>query len=162
MAKKIDRARVEAGRVELPKKLAFLTAEKVDFSSVTDKDGDWSVELPAAALQKLVKSRNELKAVKADHKKAAAQQASLVDAEKAAHEETRQALAKAERRIKALEKKLAGQTADGADTSAPKADKRTKPVEQARVPKKVSGKKPTLPVDPVGEPVQAADVAAAS
>ncbi|MCW7540907.1 hypothetical protein OOT46_24095 [Aquabacterium sp. A7-Y] len=117
MAKKIDRARIEAGRVELPKKLGFLIADKVEFNTVTDKDGEWTVEMSAGALQKLVKSRSELKALKAESKKAAALQAREVDAEKLAHEETRQALAKAERRIATLEKKLA---TPGEGAAAPK------------------------------------------
>lgn len=117
MAKKIDRARIESGKVELPKKLAYLTSEKVDFLSIVDKDGQWTVELPAAALQKLVKAKADLKSSKAEGKKAAADQAAALLAEKDAHEATRQELAKAVRRVKALEKKL--QAAASAPAPAP-------------------------------------------
>lgn len=119
MAKKIDRARIESGKVELPKKLAYLTGEKVDFLSITDKEGQWSVELSAGALQKLVKAKAELKSSKADGKKAATEQATALQAEKDAHEATRQELAKAARRIKALEKKLQPVAAAPAPVAAP-------------------------------------------
>lgn len=65
MAKKIERSRVEAGKAELPRKLEFLSSEKVDYLLVLERDGDFSVEVPAGALAKLVKSRGELKAMKA-------------------------------------------------------------------------------------------------
>lgn len=191
MAKKIDRARIEAGRAELPKKLAFLVSEKVDFNSVTDKEGQWSVEISAGALHKLVKARGELKALKADNKKLAAQQASAADAERAAHEETRDALAKAERRIKALEKKLAAQNeaavpaADAVKPARRKAEKPslkskgaaaeapTPPVapaapapqptaKTARVPKKVSAKKATVALEPLAEVLKSTRVSPAA
>ena len=66
MAKKIDRSRIDDGRFELPRKLRFLTESAVDYQSVTDRDGDWSVELSAGALQRLVKSKADLKALKAE------------------------------------------------------------------------------------------------
>lgn len=68
MAKKIDRSRIEAGKVELPKKLAFLTTDKIDYLAVHDRDGEFSVELPAAALAKLVKANSELKVLKGEMK----------------------------------------------------------------------------------------------
>lgn len=110
MAKKIDRSRIDAGLFELPRKLGFLTESGVDYQSVTDRDGDWSVELSAGALQRLVKSKADLKALKAQQKTALASSASELAQERTAHEETRTALAKAERRIKAIEKKLASAT----------------------------------------------------
>jgi hypothetical protein len=33
MAKRIERSSIESGKVELPRKLGFLTADKVDFLS---------------------------------------------------------------------------------------------------------------------------------
>jgi hypothetical protein len=106
MAKKIERSRVEAGKAELPRKLEFLSTEKVDYLLVLERDGDFSVEVPAGALAKLVKSRGELKAMKAAQKQALAAATSALAAEREAHQSTHAALAKAERRIKALEKKL--------------------------------------------------------
>jgi hypothetical protein len=136
MAKKIDRSRVDAGRYELPKKLAFLQADKVDYVSLADKDGEFTVELSAGALSRLVKARAELKTIKSDHKTAAGEAAQALAAEKQAHDDTRAALAKAERRIKALEKKLAT-AAEPAQATAPQgkpaADaEATKPVKAAR------------------------------
>jgi hypothetical protein len=64
MTKKYERSRVEAGKAELPKKVSFLTAEKVDYLLVLDRDGQLSVEVPATALAKLIKSRGDLKALK--------------------------------------------------------------------------------------------------
>ena len=108
MTKRIERSRIESGKVELPRKLGFLTADKVDFLSVTDRNGELSVEMPVAALSRLVKAKSELKALKAEQKSAAAGHASALQAEKDAHAETRADLSKAERRIKALTKKLEG------------------------------------------------------
>ena len=116
MAKKIDRTRIESGKFALPKKLGFLTTEKVDFVSISEQvDGSFNVEVSTAALSKLVKARGELKTIKADNKKAAADAAKVLETEKTAHEETRAALAKAERRIKTLEKKMAGAVEGGQD-----------------------------------------------
>lgn len=122
MAKKIDRSRIDAGRFELPRKLRFLTESSVDYQSVTDRDGEWSVELSASALQRLAKSKVDLKALKAEQKAALASSASELTQERTEHEETRAALAKAERRIKAVEKRLAS-AAPGqpGDTSQPAA-----------------------------------------
>ena len=102
--KKIDRSRVDSGKVQLPKKLAFLTTEKVDYLSVTDRDGDFTVELPLAALAKLIKGRAELKALKADQKTAGKTHGDALAVEKAAHAETQSSLAKAERKVKSLTK----------------------------------------------------------
>ncbi|MFN6996156.1 MAG: hypothetical protein ACK4PH_18315 [Aquincola tertiaricarbonis] len=113
MAKKIERSRIDAGRFELPTKLAFLSAEKLDFASVTDKDGQWSVEMPAAALQKLAKSRAELKLSKTEQKRLQAEHTAALEAERAAHQATRDELVKLQRRLKTLEKKL------GAGAEAP-------------------------------------------
>ena len=121
MAKKIDRSRIDSGRVELPKKLAFLLSEKVDFISLTDRDGDWSVELSASVLAKLVKSKAELKAVKGEQKKLVTDHAAALNAQKQVLEEMEAELAKAERRLKALDKKLAA--ADGSGAPAKKAAK---------------------------------------
>jgi hypothetical protein len=119
MTKKIERSRIESGKVELPRKLGFLTTEKVDFLSVTDRDGEFSVEMPVAALSKLVKAKGELKALKSERKSDAAGHASALGTEKDAHAETRAALAKAERRIKALTKRLeAGTSSDDSATAA--------------------------------------------
>jgi predicted nucleic acid-binding Zn-ribbon protein len=107
MAKRIERSRIESGRIELPRKLAFLIEQGVDFISLTERDGNYTVELSADALKKLVKAKADLKALKTDQKKAVSEQMAALDAEKAAHEEARATLAKAERRVKALEKKLA-------------------------------------------------------
>lgn len=107
MAKKILRSSIDSGRAVLPTKLAYLTNDKVDFDAVIDRDGVFSVELPAASVQKLVKARSELKANKADAKRLIAAHAAELQAEQAAHAEARQAMATAERRIKQLEKKLA-------------------------------------------------------
>jgi hypothetical protein len=131
MTKRIERSRIESGKVELPRKLGFLIADKVDFQSVTDRNGEFSVEMPVAALSKLIKAKGELKAFKGEQRSAAAGHASALQAEKNAHAETQAAVAKAERRIKALMKKLEGATpsndaaaaaaARGASGAAPKA-----------------------------------------
>lgn len=125
MAKKIERSRIDAGRFELPTKLAFLANDKLDYVSVTDKDGVWSVEVPAVALMKLSKARADLKTTKLDHKKQLADQVAGLDAERAAHQTTRDELAKLQRRTKALEKKVAlagsapnDETGTGADAAA--------------------------------------------
>lgn len=107
MAKKIERSRIDAGRFELPTKLAFLANDKLDYVSVTDKDGVWSVEVPAVALMKLSKARADLKTSKLEHKKQLADQAAGLDTERAAHQATRDELVKLQRRTKALEKKVA-------------------------------------------------------
>lgn len=117
MTKRIERSRIESGKVELPRKLGFLTADKVDFLSVTDRDGELSVEMPVAALSKLVKAKAELKALKGERKADAAGHVSALQAEREAHTETQAALAKAERRIKALTKKLEGATASSDSTA---------------------------------------------
>ena len=143
MTKRIERSRIESGKVELPRKLGFLTAEKVDFLSVTDRNGEFSVEMPVAALSKLVKAKSELKALKGERKSVDAGHASALDAERDAHAETRAALAKAERRLKALTKKLELATpsndederdAAAATGSAPEA------VKTANAPDRASGK----------------------
>ncbi|HET9646145.1 MAG TPA: hypothetical protein VFP68_22955 [Burkholderiaceae bacterium] len=115
MAKRIERSRIESGRVELPRKLAFLLEQKVDFLSLTDRDGDYTVEVSADVLKKLVKAKADLKAHKTDQKRASSEQKAELDAERAAHEETRAALTKAERRVKSLEKRLASGSTEGAD-----------------------------------------------
>lgn len=107
MAKKIERSRIDAGRFELPTKLAFLATEKLDYVSITDKDGVWTIEVPAVALIKLSKARADLKQSKLEHKKQLADQVAGLDAERAAHQATRDELAKLQRRTKALEKKIA-------------------------------------------------------
>lgn len=139
MAKKIDRSRIEAGRFDLPKKLAFLLEDKVDFNSIADRDGEWTVELPLSALQKLVRSKAQLKALKAEHKLAAGTQADAQAAAEAEHGSTRAALAKAEQRIRALEKKLAAAAAAAATAAAaPPAAAPTAPsAKPARKPKAV-------------------------
>lgn len=106
MAKKIERSRIDAGRFELPSKLAFLSTEKVDFLSVTDRDGQWSVDVPAATLQKLAKARANLKAIKAEHTMQLSERSAGLEAERSAHQATREELGKLQRRTKALEKKL--------------------------------------------------------
>ena len=98
--------------------LIGVTADKVDFLSVTDRDGELSVEMPVAALSKLVKAKAELKARKGERKADAAGHVSALQAERDAHTETQAALAKAERRIKALTKKLEGATASSDSTGA--------------------------------------------
>jgi hypothetical protein len=123
MAKRIDRTRVDAGRYELPKKLAFLQVEKVDYVAIVDRDGDLAVELGAKALSKLVKARGELKAMKAVSKTAAAAASQALQAEEASHAETQAALAQAERRIKSLQKKLDAATQS---TTEPRASKPAK------------------------------------
>ena len=110
MTKKIERSRVEAGKAELPRKVSFLSTEKVDYVLVFDRNGDLSVEVPAAALAKLVKARGELKALKGAQKQADATAGAALASEKEAHQATQAALAKAERRIKSLEKKLEAST----------------------------------------------------
>jgi hypothetical protein len=152
MAKRIERARVEAGRFELPKKLAFLQTEKVDYVAITDRGGEYSVELGARALSKLAKARTELKALKAQIKTAATLASQALDAETAAHAQTQAALAKAERRIKALEKNAAS----AAPTSAkpgPQPESQAKP----KTAVKVASKRPkklvesTLEATPVAQ-----------
>jgi len=130
MAKKIDRARLESGRVELPKKLAFLLTEKVDFTSVTDRDGEWSVELSASALSKLVKSKTELKAVKGDQKKLATDHAAALAAQQQRLNELQAELAKAERRLKALDKKLTPFNGNGAAAKKAAKAKATAPADE--------------------------------
>lgn len=154
MAKKIDRTRIEAGRFELPKKLAFLMEEKVDFVSVTDKDGDWTVELPVAAVKKLLKARTDLKAVKAEHKLAGGQSAAALAAAEAGHNETREALAKAERRIRALEKKLQTPAPTPAAQPTPAAE----PAVSEAKPVKAATKKVEAPRSAAGRHETAADV----
>lgn len=119
MAKKIDRARIDSGRFELPNKLAFLASEKVDFTSITDTDGDWSVQLPAAALQRIVKTKTELKLLKASNKLTVGEHAATLATANAAHEEAQRALALATRKIKSLEKKLATTVPTPAPAPAP-------------------------------------------
>jgi hypothetical protein len=121
MTKRIERSRIESGKVELPRKLGFLTANQVDFLSVTDRNGEFSVEMPVAALSKLVKAKSELKALKAEQKSAAAGHVSALQAEKDAHAETQVALAKAERRIKALTKRLEGASMSSEVAAVPQA-----------------------------------------
>jgi hypothetical protein len=106
MTKKIERSRVEAGKADLPRKVSFLSTERVDYLLVFDRSGDLSVEVSAAALAKLVKARGELKALKGAQKQADAAAGAALASEKEAHQETQAVLAKAERRIKSLEKKL--------------------------------------------------------
>jgi len=118
MAKRIERSRIESGKVELPRKLGFLTADKVDFLSVTDRDGEFSVEMPVPALSRLVKAKTELRALKGQRKSAAVGQATALQAEKDAHAETQAALAKAERRIKSLTKKLEEASSSGGGAAA--------------------------------------------
>lgn len=155
MAKKIDRSRIEAGRFELPKKLAFLLDEKVDFLSIADKDGAWTVELPVAALQKLVKTKAQLKALKADHKLATTDSASALDAAETAHTGTRQALAKAEQRIRALEKKLAAAQAAAAAPAPVPAPAAVAPKAAAKGARKAKPQV-TYPPAPPAEPQAAA------
>lgn len=102
MAKRIDKARIDAGKVQLPRKLGFLTEQKVDYLSVTDRDGEFTVELSVSALNKLVKARNDLKALKADQKTAAAGHESNLAQEREAHEATKRELASAQRKLKKL------------------------------------------------------------
>lgn len=134
MAKKIDRSRIEAGRFEIPKKLAFLRDDNVDYVAINDKDGgEWTVEISSSALSRLVKAKRDLKSAKGEHKTALSEQAAMTQAAEAQHAETRDALAKAERRIKALEKKLANTVAaPAAGASAPE-------------PAKSSASKPSTP-----------------
>ncbi len=107
MTKKIERSRVEAGKAELPRKVSFLATEKVDYVAVLDRDGDLTVEVPAAALAKIVKARGELKALKSAQRQSEAAAAAALALEKEAHQATQAALTKAERRVKALDKKAA-------------------------------------------------------
>jgi hypothetical protein len=137
MTKKIERSRVEAGKAELPKKVSFLGTEKVDYLLVIDRDGDLSVEVAAAALAKLVKARGELKERKAAQKQSDAAAAAALALEKEAHLVTQAALDKAERRVKALEKKLEASTTKPA-AAAPFAA--AAPAVQAKRPPKKSAK----------------------
>lgn len=139
MAKRIDRSRIDAGKVELPRNLAFLTDEKVDYLSVTDRDGDFTVEVPAAALSKLVKSKAELRALKSDQKKAAKAQSDALATEAQAHEATKAELAKALRKVQSLAKKIeaaASQAAPEASSkpAAKKAAKAAKPAQADSAP----------------------------
>jgi hypothetical protein len=106
MAKRIDRARIESGKVALPRSLAFLTEQKVDFLSVTERDGEYTVELSVAALRRLVKAKADLKALKADQKQAGAEHASALAVERDAHTATQRDLASALRNIKKLTPKV--------------------------------------------------------
>lgn len=119
--RKIDRARIESGRAEMPKALAFLGAGKIDYVSINDRDGsgDWSVEVPAKALKKLAKVAEDAKALKSQHKQASATASQALETERQAHATTQEALDKAERRVKQLEKKL-GITAPAAKKGAAK------------------------------------------
>lgn len=110
MAKRIDRSRVDSGKFELPKKLSFLTSEKVDFTALIDNDGSYDVVIPATVLAKLVKTKGELKALKAEQKQVASGHAAALEAEKTAHGNTQVALAKAERSLKKLHKRLESET----------------------------------------------------
>lgn len=138
MTKRIDRARIDAGKVELPKKLAYLAADKVDFQTILDRDGEFSIELSSKALSRLVKTKGELKTIKADQKSAGALATAALQAEQEAHEATKRELAKVERQLKALRKKLEAQTTpapapapiESAKTAA-KAPKTGRPVAKA-------------------------------
>lgn len=160
MTKKIERSRVEAGKAELPKKVSFLTSEKVDYLLVFDREGDLSVEVPAAALARLVKSRSELKTLKGSQKQSDAAASAALAAEKEAHQATQAALSKAERRVKALEKKLQTSTAKPvapapaaapADAPAPALAEKLPPTKSAKssVAKKVPAPKKSKVVAPV-------------
>jgi len=75
--RRIKRELVDSGKKELPKKLAFLLRDNVDFLAVThyeDEDA-WTVEISAAALQSLVRKKIELKVLKAGQKDLASQAA---------------------------------------------------------------------------------------
>jgi hypothetical protein len=153
MTKKIERSRVEAGKAELPKKVSFLSTEKVDYLLVLDREGELSVEVPAAALAKLVKARGELKLQKGAQKQADAAAAAALAAEKEAHQVTQAALAKAERRVKSLEKKLEASSAQAAPipaaAPAPAAEKKqpsTKPGKSTAPKKAAAPKESKAPV----------------
>jgi hypothetical protein len=167
MTKKIERSRVEAGKAELPKKVSFLSTEKVDYLLVIDRDGELSVEVPAAALAKLVKARGEFKAVKGAQKQSEAAAAAALAAEKEAHQVTQAALVKAERRVKALEKKLeasAEKPEAPAPSAAAPAAAPASAIEEKRPPKKAKsnvGKNGAAP-KVIGAPVAVADGAATS
>lgn len=125
MARRIDRSRIDAGKVDLPRKLAFLTSEKVDYLAVTEREGDYTVEVPSAALSRLVKARAELKALKSDQRSAAKTQGDAAAAAAQAHEATKAELAKALRRIKALDRKLEGGDPGSTADAAVKPGKKT-------------------------------------
>ncbi|HSI50651.1 MAG TPA: hypothetical protein VLA61_20470 [Ideonella sp.] len=149
MAKKIDRSRIEAGRFELPKKLAFLAEAKVDYTSISEAEDGWRVELPATAVAALAKLKASLKSLKADGKQVATVHADALSAVTAAHEVTRKELASAQRKIKALEKKLLASSATPvAAASAPAKVSEAVPAKPAKVPKKLAAKKATVVARP--------------
>jgi hypothetical protein len=161
MAKRIDRSRIESGKFALPRALGFLTDQKVDFLSLTDRDGDYTVELSAAALRGLVKAKADLKAMKAGQKQTAAGHDAALATEREAHAATQRELASALRKLKKL---------SPADAAAPAAKKgpATKGGAQATAKKggarpavKKGADKPAASSESADTAVSAADVMAA-
>ena len=115
--KRIKKDQVDAGKKELPKKLAFLTEGKIDYANVghDESTDDWTVELPLAAIRGLARKAAELKELKRAQKEVT-QQAALVPALQKDRAElialrettadTDALLRKATRRVTALEKQL--------------------------------------------------------
>jgi hypothetical protein len=102
MARRIDRSRIESGKVALPRQLAFLIEQKIDFLSLIERDGEYTVELPVAALRRLAKAKADVKALKASQKQATGGHESALAAERDAHAATLRELASAMRKLKQL------------------------------------------------------------
>ena len=128
--RRIKRELVDSGKKELPKKLAFLLRDNVDFLAVThyeDEDA-WTVEISAAALQSLVRKKIELKVLKAGQKDLASHAALVPQMQKEleklqARQEKSAAkereLRKAQRQAKAQEKQAPATPASPATDSKP-------------------------------------------
>lgn len=169
-AKNIDRSRIEQGRVVLPKKLNFLAVEKVEYLSVIDKDGEFSVVLSGPELQKLVKARQDLKAFKATMRLREKNNATEVSALKATVESLQADLAKAAKRIGTLDKRAAGQKAATkaankaeATVAAPvaAAEPAATPAKVAKAPRAAKPVKKAAPVKPAAKRAPKATAAAA-
>ena len=113
---------IDSGKKEFPRKLEFLRDLKVDFLSFAHDDatGEITVELTAAAVKALARKGFDLKELKASQKDLA-KQAALVPELQADREQLtalresagaiKEELRTAQRRVKALEKKLGAKPA---------------------------------------------------
>ncbi|MCW7541608.1 hypothetical protein OOT46_27780 [Aquabacterium sp. A7-Y] len=115
--KRIKKEQVDAGKKELPRKLAYLQEEKIDYEAVTHNEDtdEWSVEMSSVAFRALARKRAELKELKAEQRDLVRQAALVPELQKDREqlaalreqsEATQSELRKALRRIKLLEKAL--------------------------------------------------------
>lgn len=151
--KRIKKEQIESGKKSLPKKLAFLSDAKIDYSVVAHNEAsdEWSVELSLAAIRALARKASELKDIKSSYKDLARQAALVPELEndRVQLQTLREAVAnadsvmrKAVRRINALEKLLgmepgaklpvAAPSAQTNDDAPPKAIKAIKAAKAAK------------------------------